>query len=117
MAEISKCRHRPFNFFRLAPLVSRATNERAGHRRGSAADTVIVAFGFRPSPPDWLSDFGIETHCNGRVSVSKSSGHPFRTNNSNVFAGGDMVRGSDLVVTAVFEGRDAAGGIVSYLGV
>ena len=32
-----------------------------------------------------------------------------------VFAGGDMVRGSDLVVTAVFEGREAAKGILGYL--
>jgi NADPH-dependent glutamate synthase beta subunit-like oxidoreductase len=28
-----------------------------------------------------------------------------------------MMRGSDLVVTALFEGREAAGGIASYLGV
>jgi len=28
-----------------------------------------------------------------------------------------MVRGSDLVVTAVFEGREAARGILDYLGV
>jgi glutamate synthase (NADPH/NADH) small chain len=28
-----------------------------------------------------------------------------------------MVRGSDLVVTAVFEGREAARGILQYLGV
>jgi glutamate synthase (NADPH/NADH) small chain len=27
------------------------------------------------------------------------------------------VRGSDLVVTAVFEGREAAAGILNYLGV
>ena len=81
------------------------------------ADAVIVAFGFRPSPPDWFSNFGIETRDNGRVTVSKSDGHPFQTSNPKVFAGGDMVRGSDLVVTAVFEGREAASGIVSYLGV
>ena len=81
------------------------------------ADIVIIAFGFRPSPPDWFSDFGIETQDNGRVSVSKSNGHPFQTSNPKVFAGADMVRGSDLVVTAVFEGRETAGGIASYLGV
>ena len=34
-----------------------------------------------------------------------------------MFAGGDMVRGSDLVVTAVNEGREAAQGILQYLGV
>jgi len=38
-------------------------------------------------------------------------------NRVKVFAGGDMVRGSDLVVTAVFEGREAAASIASYLGV
>jgi glutamate synthase (NADPH) small chain len=89
----------------------------AGTEQVLPADTVIVAFGFRPSPPDWFSDFGIETRDNGRVSVNKSNGHPFQTSNPKVFAGGDMVRGSDLVVTAVFEGREAAGGIASFLGV
>ncbi|WP_231098904.1 hypothetical protein, partial [Stutzerimonas frequens] len=28
-----------------------------------------------------------------------------------------MVRGSDLVVTAIYEGRQAAEGIMDYLGV
>ena len=37
--------------------------------------------------------------------------------NPKIFAGGDMVRGSDLVVTAIFEGRTAAEGILDYLGV
>jgi len=38
-----------------------------------------------------------------------------QTTNPKVFAGGDMVRGSDLVVTAVFEGRNAATGILKML--
>jgi glutamate synthase (NADPH/NADH) small chain len=88
-----------------------------GTERILPADVVIVAFGFRPSPPDWFSDFDIQTQENGRVSVSRASAHPFQTSNSKVFAGGDMVRGSDLVVTAVFEGREAANGIAGYLGV
>jgi len=41
----------------------------------------------------------------------------FQTTNSKVFAGGDMVRGSDLVVTAIWEGREAASGILDYLDV
>ena len=81
------------------------------------ADAVIIAFGFRPNPPDWFSDFDIETMPNGRVSVSRTGSHAFQTSNPKVFAGGDMVRGSDLVVTAVFEGREAASGIARYLGV
>ena len=47
--------------------------------------------------------------------VSAGGERPFQTTNPKVFAGGDMVRGSDLVVTAVFEGREAARGILSYL--
>ena len=34
-----------------------------------------------------------------------------------VSPGGDMVRGSDLVVTAIWEGRQAAEGILDYLDV
>jgi len=81
-----------------------------------SADAVIVAFGFQPSPPGWFDEFQIQTMPNGRVTVDDSSGHLFQTSNPKVFAGGDMVRGSDLVVTAVFEGREAAKGIASYLG-
>jgi glutamate synthase (NADPH) small chain len=78
---------------------------------------VIIAFGFLPSPPPWLDAHGIRVHGDGRVRVSASATRPFQTTNPQVFAGGDMVRGSDLVVTAVFEGREAARGILDYLGV
>ncbi len=80
------------------------------------ADAVIIAFGFRPSPATWFDDFGIRTLPSGCVQVSRT-GPAFQTTNPKIFAGGDMVRGSDLVVTAVFEGREAAKGIASYLGV
>ena len=81
------------------------------------ADAVIIAFGFRPSPPNWFDDNAVKTLPNGRVRVDSIGEHPFQTTNPKVFAGGDMVRGSDLVVTAVFEGREAATGICRYLGV
>jgi glutamate synthase (NADPH/NADH) small chain len=81
------------------------------------ADAVIIAFGFLPSPPAWLSEHAIRLHDSGRVRVSSAEAQPFQTTNPKVFAGGDMVRGSDLVVTAVFEGREAARGILNYLGV
>jgi glutamate synthase (NADPH/NADH) small chain len=64
-----------------------------------------------------LRDAGIETWPNGRVRVDSIGVCPFQTTNPKVFAGGDMVRGADLVVTAVFEGREAAKGIARYLGV
>jgi glutamate synthase (NADPH) small chain len=82
-----------------------------------SADAVIIAFGFLPSPPDWFEQQRIRLHPNGRVRVSASRDAPFQTTNPKVFAGGDMVRGSDLVVTAVFEGREAAQGILKYIGV
>jgi glutamate synthase (NADPH/NADH) small chain len=80
------------------------------------ADAVIVAFGFLPSPADWFKSQQIELHGNGRVRVSGSPKSRFQTTNPKIFAGGDMVRGSDLVVTAVFEGREAAQGILQHLG-
>ncbi len=81
------------------------------------ADAAIIAFGFRPSPEPWFADFGIEIDARGRVRAGPTEPYRFQTTNRKVFAGGDMVRGADLVVTAVFEGREAAEGIVAYLGV
>lgn len=81
------------------------------------ADAVIIAFGFLAEPAPWFEQHGIKAHDNGRVRVSAAPRRPFQTTNAKVFAGGDMVRGSDLVVTAVFEGREAARGILDYLGV
>ena len=79
------------------------------------ADAVIIAFGFRPDPPSWFEDFGISTDDGGRVIAPGNSPYMHQTTHPKIFAGGDMVRGSDLVVTAVFEGRNAATGIVQYL--
>lgn len=81
------------------------------------ADDVIIAFGFRPSPADWLKDFDVQINDWGGIIASGQDDVKFQTTNPKVFAGGDMVRGSDLVVTAVFEGREAAEGILSYLEV
>jgi glutamate synthase (NADPH/NADH) small chain len=73
--------------------------------------------GFRPSPPDWFDESDIQLLPSGRTRVATHGDFPFQTTNPKVFAGGDMVRGSDLVVTAVFEGREAAKSISRYLGV
>jgi len=81
------------------------------------ADVVIVAFGFTPDPAAWFADFGIATDSRGRVRVHRDAENHFQTDNPKVFAGGDMVRGSDLVVTAVHEGRQAAESILRFLGV
>ena len=81
------------------------------------ASRVIIAFGFRPSPAEWFAEAGIATDDGGHVLAPEQARYPFQTGNPRVFAGGDMVRGSDLVVTAVWEGRKAADGILDYLGV
>ncbi|GAB4196169.1 MAG: FAD-dependent oxidoreductase [Wenzhouxiangellaceae bacterium] len=89
----------------------------AGSERILPADRVIIAFGFRPQPPAWLAEQGITTHDDGRIRVNggAQAQHAFQTSHEKVFAGGDIVRGADLVVTAVFEGREAARGILDYL--
>ena len=74
------------------------------------ADAVLIAFGFRPSPPEWLGSVDVTVNSWGGV-------YPFQTSNPKIFAGGDMVRGSDLVVTAIAEGRKAAEGILDFLDV
>ena len=89
----------------------------AGSEEVLPADAVVIAFGFQPNPPAWFDDHAIETLPSGRVHVASLGECPFQTTNPKVFAGGDMVRGSDLVVTAVFEGREAARGIANFLGV
>jgi len=94
----------------------------AGSEKIVAADAVIVAFGFSPSPQPWMVDAGIELDQWDRVKVNQSSdlvnkAYAFQTTNAKIFAGGDMVRGSDLVVTAIAEGRDAAEGILDFLEV
>ena len=81
------------------------------------ADRVIIAFGFRPNPAPWFGDFNIALDAQGRVQASAKAEFKHQTRNPKIFAGGDMVRGSDLVVTAVFEGREAAQGILDYLEV
>ena len=79
------------------------------------ADVVIVAFGFRASPAEWFGDFDIQTRKNGLVIAEEDQKFKFQTSNEKVFSGGDMVRGSDLVVTAIWEGREAGKSIIKYI--
>jgi len=81
------------------------------------ADCVLIAFGFRPSPADWFTDLHIDTADSGLVLAAEEQDLPYQTTNPKVFAGGDMVRGSDLVVTAIAEGRGAAQSILDYLDI
>jgi glutamate synthase (NADPH/NADH) small chain len=89
----------------------------AGSEQVLTADAVVIAFGFQPSPPQWLQDKGIELDNKGRVIAREDSLFPLQTNQQKIFAGGDMVRGSDLVVTAIAQGRKAAEGMLDFLAV
>jgi glutamate synthase (NADPH/NADH) small chain len=79
------------------------------------ADAVVIAFGFLPSPPQWMIDAGVKLDSSGRVVAVDSSDFALQTSKQNIFAGGDMVLGSDLVVTAVDQGQKAAMGILDYI--
>jgi glutamate synthase (NADPH/NADH) small chain len=87
----------------------------AGSEKVIEADAVIVAYGFQASPENWLEKFGILTNQWGLVDTSDAETFAFQTSNQKVFAAGDMVRGADLVVTAIADARKAASGIVDYL--
>ncbi|MDX1342637.1 MAG: FAD-dependent oxidoreductase [Reinekea sp.] len=81
------------------------------------ADAVLVAFGFQPSPAPWFEQYGIQLNDWQGVVAEENQRYKFQTSNEKIFAGGDMVRGSDLVVTAIYEGRQAGEGILDYLNV
>ena len=89
----------------------------AGTETELTADSVIMAFGFRPSPPEWLAENRIALNERQLIEAPADGEFPFQTSNPKVFAGGDAVRGSDLVVTAIAEGRLAAEAILHYLKV
>jgi glutamate synthase (NADPH/NADH) small chain len=89
----------------------------AGSEQVLAADIVLLAFGFQPSPASWFARHDIGLNDWDGVIADEDQPYPFQTGNEKVFAGGDMVRGSDLVVTAIWEGRKAAEGILDFLDV
>jgi glutamate synthase (NADPH/NADH) small chain len=88
-----------------------------GSERTVDADAVILAFGFRPSPPEWFGSYGISVDEAGKVLCPQSEAFPFQTSNERIFAAGDMVRGADLVVTAIADAREAARSMLRYLEV
>lgn len=87
----------------------------AGTETEIAADVVIQSFGFLPSPPDWLATHGVELARSGKVVTGAHGRLPHQTSHPKIFAGGDNVRGADLVVRAVYDGREAAKSIAGML--
>lgn len=68
------------------------------------ADIVILALGFSNERLTWLPEAGIALDRWGAIQVDASG----QTSRPGVYAGGDGVRGADLVVTAALDGREAA---------
>ena len=95
----------------------RRPEEIAGSEEVIPADAVLIAFGFLPSPASWFDEQNIQMDDRGRVLAAEEADYPFQTSNPKIFAGGDMVRGADLVVTAIYEGRQAGNAILDYLEV
>ena len=75
------------------------------------ADVIIFALGFSPSVPSFLAENGIEVNKSGCIVVDKE----YQTSKMGVYAGGDCKRGSDLVVTAAKEGKEAALSMIKKL--
>ncbi|TQF71499.1 FAD-dependent oxidoreductase [Pseudoalteromonas luteoviolacea] len=95
----------------------RRAQEVEGSEHVIDADAVVLAFGFKPHNLEWLANYDVEiNHWGGIVALEQGS-FTHQTSNPKIFAGGDAVRGSDLVVTAIFEGRNAAEGILDYIDV
>ncbi len=75
------------------------------------ADVIVMALGFDPEAPAFLAENGIETNSWGGIVVDES----YQTTTSGIYAGGDCYRGADLVVTAAYDGREAARSIAKML--
>ncbi len=87
--------------------------EIAGSAYTMEADVVIFALGFDPIEYPFLASNGIETDKWGGIIVNEN----YETTTPGIYAGGDCHRGADLVVTAVYDGREAAKAITKkFLG-
>jgi glutamate synthase (NADPH/NADH) small chain len=76
------------------------------------ADVIIMSLGFNPAVPSFLAENGIETNSWGGIVVNEET---HETTTSGIYAGGDCFRGADLVVTAAYDGREAARSIACEL--
>ena len=75
-------------------------------------DAIIIAFGFTTTNMPWLEELHIALDNKGRILTGQHRAQ--QTSHAKIFAGGDVTRGSDLVVNAIFEGREAAYSILNY---
>lgn len=75
------------------------------------ATSVVIAIGYN-ADPDFAASAPIEVNQWHLVKVDQRTG---QTNVPYIFAGGDVVNGADLVVTAIADGKRAATWLHTYL--
>ncbi|AFI92824.1 formate-dependent uric acid utilization protein AegA [Pectobacterium parmentieri] len=80
------------------------------------AEAVITAFGFQSHSMPWLEEADVDLDNWRYITAPLDSQIPCQTNHPRIFAGGDAVRGADLVVTAIADGRKAALGMIATMG-
>ena len=68
------------------------------------ADIIILALGFSNKVFDFYKDLDLKLGKFNDIVVNEKQ----ETSHKNIYAGGDVVRGADLVVTAALDGRVAA---------
>jgi len=69
------------------------------------AGVLIMAFGFRPHDMPWLRGLGIKQDRWGNIATGGNGRTATQTSHDKIFAAGDVVTGTDLVVTAMAAGR------------
>jgi len=75
-------------------------------------DTVVLALGYRADKLLQTTTPGLEADKWGLLTTDSETG---QTSRAGVFAGGDNVRGPDLVVDAVVDAKRAAAAMDEYL--
>jgi len=86
--------------------------ELKGSESRVSADVIILSLGFDPEVPAFLAENGIETNSWGGIIVDDET---HESSTAGIYAGGDCYRGADLVVTAAYDGREAARAITKSL--
>lgn len=76
------------------------------------ADLVLLAMGFvSPEKKGMVEQLGVELDPRGNIKADEQ----YMTSVPGIFAAGDMRRGQSLIVWAIWEGREAAVGVDTYL--
>jgi glutamate synthase (NADPH/NADH) small chain len=101
--------------------LERGEPDASGRRRAFAvpgsdfeipARLAVIAVGYEPDPLLREATEGLDANSKGFLQTQSADGHTLR---HGVFAGGDVVHGEGLVVTAMAAGRRAAAAIDAYL--